>query len=100
MIRTVIAVLLVLGLAVAADAAQDTSKRSSGASASAGTPINLNTASQIDLEAVGGLLRREAAAVIKYREKYGRFKTIDDLKKVPGLDFRKIDTRRDAMVVM
>ena len=63
-------------------------------------PINLNTASQIDLETVGGLLRREAAAVIKYREKYGRFKTIDDLKKVPGLDFMKIDSRRDAMVVM
>ena len=63
-------------------------------------PLNLNTASQIDLEAVGGLLRREAAAVIQYREKHGRFKTIDDLKKVPGLDFKKIESRRDAMVVM
>lgn len=63
-------------------------------------PLNLNTASQIDLEAAGGLLRREAAAVIQYRQKHGRFKTIDDLRKVPGLDFRKIDRRRDAMVVM
>ena len=63
-------------------------------------PLNLNTAAQIDLEAAGGLLRREAAAVIQYREKHGRFKSIDDLKRVPGLDFRKIDSRRDAMVVM
>jgi len=63
-------------------------------------PLNLNTASQIDLEAAGGLLRREAAAVIRYREQNGRFKTLDDLKNVPGLDFKKIDSRRDALVVM
>jgi len=63
-------------------------------------PLNLNTATQIDLEAAGGLLRREAAAVIRYREQNGRFKTLDDLKQVPGLDFKKIDSRRDALVVM
>ena len=63
-------------------------------------PLNLNTASQIDLEAAGGLLRREAAAVIRYREQHGRFKTLDDLKQVPGLDFKKIESRRDAIVVM
>ena len=63
-------------------------------------PLNLNTASQIDLEAAGGLLRREAAAVIRYREQHGRFKTVDDLKNVPGLDFKKIENRRDALVVM
>jgi competence protein ComEA len=63
-------------------------------------PLNLNTASQIDLEAAGGLLRSEAAAVIRYREQHGRFKSLDDLKKVPGLDFRKIENRRDAIVVM
>jgi competence protein ComEA len=63
-------------------------------------PLNLNTASQIDLEAAGGLLRREAAAVIRYREQNGRFKTLDDLKQVPGLDFKKLENRRDAIVVM
>ncbi len=63
-------------------------------------PLNLNTATQIDLEAAGGLLRREAAAVIRYREQHGRFKTVEDLKKVPGLDFKKIENRRDAVVVM
>ena len=63
-------------------------------------PLNLNTATQIDLEAAGGLLRREAAAVIKYREQNGRFTSVDDLKKVPGLDFKKIESRKDAVVVM
>ena len=65
----------------------------------AAQPLNVNTASQIDFESAGGLLRREAAAVIQYREKHGRFKTLDDLKKVPGLDFKKIDSRRDFMTV-
>lgn len=66
----------------------------------AAQPLNLNTAAQIDLEAAGGLLRREAAAVIRYREQHGRFKSVDDLKNVPGLDFKKIEARRDAVVVM
>ena len=61
-------------------------------------PLNLNTASAIDLESIVGLLRKESAAVLAYRTKYGRCKTIDDLKKVPGVDFRKIDRRRDRLV--
>jgi competence protein ComEA len=63
-------------------------------------PLNINTAQQIDLESAGGLLRREAAAVIQYREKHGRFKSVDDLKKVPGLDFKKIESRRDYFIVV
>ncbi len=66
----------------------------------AAEPLNVNTAPQIDLEAVAGLLRREAAAIIEYREKHGPFKTLDDLKTVPGLDFSKIDRRRDFIVAM
>jgi competence protein ComEA len=66
----------------------------------ASQPINVNTAPQIDLEAVAGLLRREAAAIVDYREKNGPFKTLDELRKVPGLDFSKIDSRRDFIVAM
>jgi competence protein ComEA len=66
----------------------------------AAQPVNVNTAPQIDLEAVAGLLRREAAAIIEYREKNGPFKSLDDLKNVPGLDFSKIDSRRDFIVAM
>ncbi len=50
----------------------------------AAQPLNINTAPQIDFESAGGLLRSEAAAVIRYRERHGRFKSVDDLKKVPG----------------
>ena len=66
----------------------------------ASQPVNVNTAPQIDLELVAGLLRREAAAVVQYREKNGPFKTLDDMKKVPGLDFTKIDGKRDFIIAM
>jgi len=58
----------------------------------------VNSAPQIDLEIVIGLLRKEAAAVIAYREKNGPFKTLDDLKNVPELDFKKIDAAKDRIV--
>ena len=61
-------------------------------------PINMNTASSVELESVAALLRREAAAWIKYRNTTGFCKTLDDLKKVPGVPFKKIDTRRDRLV--
>ena len=61
-------------------------------------PVNLNTAPAIDLESVAGMLRKEAAALIAYRTKHGPCKALDDLKDVPGIDFRKIARRRDRLV--
>lgn len=66
----------------------------------AAKPINLNTASSVDLEAVASLLRKEAAAWIAYRTKNGPCKSIDDLKKVEGVPFKKIDDRRDRLVCL
>lgn len=61
-------------------------------------PVNMNTAPAIDLESVAGLLRKEAAALIAYRTKHGPCKALEDLKKIPGVDFRKIERRRDRLV--
>jgi competence protein ComEA len=61
-------------------------------------PINLNTAPAVDLESVAGLLRKEAAIWIKYRNDVGPCKSIDDLKKIPGFPFKKVDTKRDRLV--
>jgi competence protein ComEA len=66
----------------------------------AAQPVNVNTAPQIDLEMVAGLLRAEARAVVQYREANGPFETLDEMKKVPGLDFSKIDEKRDFLVAM
>ena len=61
-------------------------------------PINMNTASAVELESVAALLRKEAAAWIAYRNTKGGCKTLDDLKKVVGVPFKKIDERRDRLV--
>jgi competence protein ComEA len=61
-------------------------------------PLNLNSATSIDLESIVGLLRKESAAWIAARKTQGPCKTIDDLKKVNGLDFKKIEERRDRLV--
>lgn len=60
-------------------------------------PLNLNTATPVELESVAGLLRKEAAALIAYREKHGPCKTLEDLKQVPGLDYKKIEARKDRL---
>jgi len=60
-------------------------------------PININTASAIDMESGLSLLRSQAAAIVAYREKNGKFKGLDDLKKVPGLDFAKITEKKDRI---
>ena len=62
--------------------------------------LDLNTATAIDLESVAGLLRKEAAAVIAYREKNGPCKKLEDLKKVEGLDYKKIEARKEQLACM
>jgi competence protein ComEA len=39
-----------------------------------------------------------AAAVVKYRQEKGPYKSIDDVKKVPGIDAAKVDAARSRFV--
>jgi competence protein ComEA len=59
--------------------------------------INVNKARAIDLESGLSLKRSEAAAIIEYRTKKGPFKSIADLKKVPGIDAAKIEAKKDRL---
>ena len=61
-------------------------------------PINMNKANMVDLQTTLLLRRSEAAAVIRYRNEIGEFKSIDDLKNVPGLDFAKLTAKKSRMV--
>ena len=60
--------------------------------------IDVNRAEAIDLESGLTLKRSEAAAVIQYRAKNGSFKSIEDLKKVPGIEAAKIEAKKDRLV--
>ena len=59
--------------------------------------VNVNKATVAQLESGVGLTAVEADAVVKYREKNGDFKTIDDLKKVPDVDAKKLDAKKDHL---
>ena len=40
---------------------------------------------------------KEAEAIVRFREQNGDFKTLDDLKKVSGVDPAKIQARKDRL---
>ena len=61
-------------------------------------PVNVNTAPAIEMESRLSLRRSQAAAIIAYRTKNGKFKSIEDLKKVPGVDTAKIEAKKDRIV--
>ncbi len=59
--------------------------------------INVNKADAIDLESGLSLKRSQAAMIIQYRKKHGDFQSIEDLKKVPGVDTAKIEAKKDRI---
>lgn len=50
-----------------------------------GPLININTASESDLDTLPGIGPSTAKRIIEYREKNGQFSTIEDIKKVKGI---------------
>jgi competence protein ComEA len=59
--------------------------------------VNVNKATAAQLASGLGLSDAEAGAVVDYRKKNGDFKTIDDLKKVPDVDGKKLDAKKDRL---
>ena len=47
--------------------------------------VNLNTASQAELEALPGIGPKTAERILEYRQKNGSFKKIEDLMNVKGI---------------
>ena len=46
--------------------------------------VNINTASQTELEALPKIGEEKAAAIIDYRQANGEFRTVEDIKRVKG----------------
>ena len=47
--------------------------------------VNINTATQADLETLNGIGPAKAKAIVEYRKKNGAFKSPDELEKVKGI---------------
>jgi len=61
------------------------------------TKVNVNTATAAQLPLVLGISEATAQAVVTYRAEHGKFKSLGDLKKVPGINAAKLDTRKDRV---
>ena len=61
--------------------------------------VNLNTATQSELEAVKGLGPAKAKAIIEYRESKGAFKSMDDLDNVKGFGKASIEKLKGELTV-
>lgn len=47
-------------------------------------PVNINTATQSQLESLPGVGAKAAERILEYRQKNGRFKKIEDLMNIKG----------------
>jgi len=64
-----------------------------------GGPINLNGASESDLDELPGVGPATAAAIVAHREEHGPFGSVDSLVAVSGIGPAKLDSIRDHVVV-
>ena len=59
--------------------------------------VNVNKAEAKELAASLGLSEKEAEAVVQYRQKNGNFAKWEDLQKVPDLDSKKLEAKKDQI---
>ncbi|WP_018508673.1 ComEA family DNA-binding protein [Thiobacillus thioparus] len=61
--------------------------------------VNINTATQSELEAVKGLGPAKAKAIITYREAHGSFKSLDELDNVKGFGSSSVEKLKGELSV-
>jgi len=59
--------------------------------------INVNKAEAEDLAVVAGLSKKDAEAIVRYRDAQGDFPDFDALAKVPEIDIEKLNQAREAI---
>jgi competence protein ComEA len=62
------------------------------------TKVNVNTAEPRQIAPVLDVTDAVAEALVKRRASNGNFKTIEDLKQVPGVDPVKLEARKDRII--
>ena len=65
----------------------------------ANAEVNINSATQSELEMLQGIGPAKAKAIIEYREKNGSFESVNDLEKVNGIGSETIKQLGDNVTV-
>ncbi|MFW0791867.1 ComEA family DNA-binding protein [Gordonia sp. CPCC 205333] len=82
----------------APDSDRASAPTSGGATASPGK-VNLNTATQAQLDALPGVGPVTATAIIEWRNRNGRFSSVDQLAEVDGIGPGRLAKLRDKVVI-
>jgi competence protein ComEA len=61
------------------------------------TKVNINTATAAQIAPVLDIGETVAQAIVDFRTRQGAFSTLGDLAKVPGLDAKKLEARKDRI---
>ena len=61
--------------------------------------ININKASQAELETLNGIGPSLALKIIEYREQNGKFKTISDIKNVSGIGDKLFEKIKEYITI-
>ena len=62
-------------------------------------PINLNTASAMELQLVPGIGPATAEKILQMRKSYGPFKSVDDLRAIKGIGPKRLEKMRKYITV-
>ena len=92
------------GAASAASGAGGTGGAGTGGSGAGGSGsgaplVNINTASESELETVTGIGPATARKIIAHRERNGPFGSVEELEEVPGIGPAKLEGMRDEVTV-
>jgi competence protein ComEA len=82
---TLSALIVAMSMAMPSIASQAKPSKPKPAAGAPTTPVNLNTATVADLQALPGVGASTAKLIIEHREKNGGFKKIEELMNIKGI---------------
>ncbi len=82
-----------------AGAGGDGSGAAGGSSGGGGGPVDLNSATAEQLDTLPGVGPATASAILTYRTRHGRFKSVTELLEVPGIGPAKLEALRPLVTV-
>jgi competence protein ComEA len=59
--------------------------------------LYINNATSTEIVTILSLSKKDAEAIVDYRKANGSFADFDAVKKVPGIDLKKLDERKEAV---
>jgi competence protein ComEA len=72
---------------------------SAGASGTGSAPLNLNTATEAQLDELDGVGPATARKIVAYRQQHGGFRSVSELDQVPGIGPKRLAALKDMLSV-